>query len=92
MDVHTKQKMNFEQQRFTASEAEQVHLDMMGRQIEARIQVRKKWKWIGVNKKLYVQVYCTYCSKCFQTEERERERLFTFLSYIFKMTYPLVSG
>ena len=39
MDVQTKQQMNIEQQRFTASEAEHVHLDMLGRQIETRIQV-----------------------------------------------------
>ena len=39
MDVQTKQQMNIEQQRLTASEAEHVHLDMLGRQIEARIQV-----------------------------------------------------
>ena len=39
MDLQTKQKMNIDQQRFTSSEAEHVHLDMMGRQIEARIQV-----------------------------------------------------
>ena len=39
MDVQTKQQMNIEQQRFTASEAEHIQLDMLGRQIEARIQV-----------------------------------------------------
>ena len=31
--------MNVEQQRFTSGEAEHIQLDMMGRQIETRIQV-----------------------------------------------------
>ena len=45
MDLQTKQRMNLEHQRFTSSEAEHVHLDMMGRQIEARIQACQHLKW-----------------------------------------------
>ena len=39
MDIRTKQQQNVGQQKFTVNEAEHVHRDMMGRQIEARIQV-----------------------------------------------------
>ena len=39
MDLQTKQRMNLEQQRFTSQEAEHIQLDMMGREIEARVQV-----------------------------------------------------
>ena len=42
MDLQTRQRMNIGQQRFTSSEAEHVHLDLMGRQIDARIQVNTK--------------------------------------------------
>ena len=33
--------MNMEQQKFTSSETEHINLDFMGRQIEARVQVRQ---------------------------------------------------
>ena len=44
MDLQTRQRMNTGQQRFTSNEAEHVHLDLMGRHIDASIQGNTKKK------------------------------------------------
>ena len=42
MDIRSKQEQSLEQQRLTTKEAEHLHLDMMGRKIETRVQVGER--------------------------------------------------
>ena len=42
MDIRSKQQQSLEQQRLAAREAEHLHLDMMGRKTEARVQVGER--------------------------------------------------